>query len=796
MKKLFTSIVIILSMILISADNCEAKRPSWGKYIKQANKCLHGDDYDCAISNFHKALKRMGHGDRRPEMQCYYGLGKAYKAQARYDLAEENFIKSLTLAERTNDSNMSGRLLMHLAEIYGKWGDHKTVLKYLKKAAVKLENSSDAKVLAVLNTSTAMSYKKTRQFDLAEKHLLKALDYAGKGTSIKQKALVWSKLGEIYLRNRKPDQALEAFTKALEINEKLGKESIVATELNDIAKIHIGSKNLKEAELLLLQALQINQRLGRDKNIADDLHLLGVVAYDRGDTSSAIKYLSQAVKIKNKLRETAKGSARRTYLSSQINSYNRLIDVYSAAKNPDGFFTTFEMSRARQLAETIGRDAPDNKLTLKGMQSIIPEKTAVLMYSVTGKNRLRLLAFTSASSIVKRLKFNEFTAAVNNSQTIMTAELSKTDLPERGFRSTAKKELKKLPPIQDIREAITRYRTFLADPVDTYIQDRLSLSRELYRMLISSAADLLRGKQHLLIIPDGPLALIPFETLITDTNCFLVEEYGISYIQSAGIYDLLISRKNKAEELSISAFGGAEYQGSYQRPDLPKGTCEDAALEEAIDRALNEKTSLSFAYACLDYDSFADLPGTTAELERIGSIFKKHRLVTGRDVNEKAIRTMADQGVFKQFSILHFAVHGLALPTFPELSALVLSRNAEEGSQEGYLNAAEIQSLDIGARFVNLSACETGLGALVRGEGVVGLTHAFLSAGAGGISVSLWNVADDSAVDFMEDMYTGVVGGENFDTAMSATKRNFINGKFGERFKKPYYWAPFVYYGK
>lgn len=64
------------------------------------------------------------------------------------------------------------------------------------------------------------------------------------------------------------------------------------------------------------------------------------------------------------------------------------------------------------------------------------------------------------------------------------------------------------------------------------------------------------------------------------------------------------------------------------------------------------------------------------------------------------------------------------------------------------------------------------------------------------MSVSLWNVADDSAVEFMTDMYSRAAGGQDFDEAMSGTKRDFINGDFGRRFKTPYYWAPFVYYGK
>jgi CHAT domain-containing protein len=106
---------------------------------------------------------------------------------------------------------------------------------------------------------------------------------------------------------------------------------------------------------------------------------------------------------------------------------------------------------------------------------------------------------------------------------------------------------------------------------------------------------------------------------------------------------------------------------------------------------------------------------------------------------------------------------------------------------------AEIANLDLNAEFVNLSACETGLGSLYSGEGVVGLTQAFLVAGAGGLSVSLWQVADESTMQFMIGLYKLVQDrGLSYHKAMSEMKRSFIKeGKFS----RPFFWAPFVYYG-
>ena len=109
----------------------------------------------------------------------------------------------------------------------------------------------------------------------------------------------------------------------------------------------------------------------------------------------------------------------------------------------------------------------------------------------------------------------------------------------------------------------------------------------------------------------------------------------------------------------------------------------------------------------------------------------------------------------------------------------------------------EISRLRLKADFVNLSACETGLGKVYGGEGVVGLTQAFLVAGANGLSVSLWQVPDESTSKFMQEVYRVHEGSQlTWPTAIAQVKRTFIAGKFGKTWADPHHWAPFVYYGQ
>jgi len=108
----------------------------------------------------------------------------------------------------------------------------------------------------------------------------------------------------------------------------------------------------------------------------------------------------------------------------------------------------------------------------------------------------------------------------------------------------------------------------------------------------------------------------------------------------------------------------------------------------------------------------------------------------------------------------------------------------------------EIVELDLAADFVNLSACETGLGKVYNGEGIVGLTQSYLIAGANSVAVSLWQVADRSTATFMTELYSKVQNsGLAYSEALAEVKRRFIRGEFGEAWRSPYFWSPFIYYG-
>jgi CHAT domain-containing protein len=148
-----------------------------------------------------------------------------------------------------------------------------------------------------------------------------------------------------------------------------------------------------------------------------------------------------------------------------------------------------------------------------------------------------------------------------------------------------------------------------------------------------------------------------------------------------------------------------------------------------------------------------------------------------------------------KYKVLHFATHGFVNSERPELSGLVLAQDTT-GGEDGVLYSGEIYNLKLNADLVVLSACETGLGKIQKGEGIIGLTRALLYAGAKNMIVSLWQVADESTSDLMVDFYKNSLENKG-QIAYSEALRNAKLKMISEgRYAHPLYWSPFILIGK
>ena len=191
--------------------------------------------------------------------------------------------------------------------------------------------------------------------------------------------------------------------------------------------------------------------------------------------------------------------------------------------------------------------------------------------------------------------------------------------------------------------------------------------------------------------------------------------------------------------------------------------------------------------------SLGRLQHTRQEAEAILALVPDNLERLALDFN--ANRQTATDSNLSQYQIVHFATHGLLNETQPELSGLVFSLYDETGTQKpGFLQLSDIFNLTLSADLVVLSACQTGIGQDIRGEGLVSLTRGFMYAGAERIVVSLWAVADDSTSELMQNYYRKILETDsNPAKAMRETQLEMIQSN---NYNSPYYWAPFVFQGE
>jgi len=766
--------------------------------------------YDKALKNYEDALafyKKITRGEGLVGITLS-NIGSIYFSQGRYDIALEHQKKALSIGRKIKRDSSISRSLISIGKIYKYWGRYDESLKYYEEAlALKKKRGLDYST--VLSNISAL-HLSNGQFDKAikiAKEVLVKDRNLGRESGI---AVRLNIIASAYRGKKQYGKAIEYQEKALEIEKKIGRKGDVAINLNNMGLYFVAKMRYRKALKNFEEAMTINKTLKKEDNLSTNLHNIGLAYGFLKQYDKAIKYFKDSVELKEKLRKTAMGDLRRDYLASQIGTYQLLASAYCKSDNPKGVFQSIEQSRAKLLSERIAKSASGLIIpTLREVQNGLNKDEAVLIFSNIDKDNFILMAITSNDVSIKEINKNSYLVnAIKNYRKPILLMLDK----QRGIsiKEGTKENLLSVRNRKNksaFDKSINYYRMLLVNSISddqegVHFSETnrafKNFSNILYELLIKPVEDSLVGKNKLTIVPDGILGFLPFETLVDQHNEYLTERLDIKYTQSMTILKLLKKRKYNNSRRSMLAFGGAVYDQVSYAEDMIENQTQLAYLERSVFRSTREKKSLRNIYARLGKANWGNLPGTLQEVKVLSGIIKDADVVTGDNVSENNVKRLAKNGNLAQYKILHFATHGLVVPEIPELSALVLSQFKDEKREEdGYLRMDEIAKLNIKADFVNLSACETGLGKIYRGEGVVGLAQSFLVAGASGLSVSLWQVSDDSTSKFMTELYKKVQEkGIGYSQATTEVKRGFINGVYGEQWKSPYYWSPFVYYGK
>jgi CHAT domain-containing protein len=265
--------------------------------------------------------------------------------------------------------------------------------------------------------------------------------------------------------------------------------------------------------------------------------------------------------------------------------------------------------------------------------------------------------------------------------------------------------------------------------------------------------------QRLRIVPDGMLAALPFETFPFRGGGLLVERFAISYLPS-------VSSTRESEPVRSLHWPWQKVFAGFADPRPSSGRGADSVASP---------------------HDWITLPQAASEVREIAGLLPgKTAIFSGPNAQKSRLPEAA------RYPLLHFATHALAARENADLSYILLAP-AVATQKFDYLFLKEVQSLDLSpVKLVVLAACETSVGKLAPGEGILGFSHAFLSAGAESVVSSLWSVGDKPAEQLMKRFYGGLANGAVFEDALRNAKLAFIKSKAAAH---PAYWAGFVLAG-
>lgn len=329
---------------------------------------------------------------------------------------------------------------------------------------------------------------------------------------------------------------------------------------------------------------------------------------------------------------------------------------------------------------------------------------------------------------------------------------------------------------RDLSGKVSTFKEAIAQRKDSaYVH----LGRELYRTLIEPIAGYI-NTEELLIVPDGPLNLLPFDALLTKGTVsekrftelpYMLNKHAVRYTPSVSLSSYFEEREKKSYDQKFIGYA----------PVFSGGTLD---ILSTVSNRNNWET----------------LPSTRYEVEEIAKSISESRnfwsSLTGRSTTKVVTGAEATEARFKngamnQYRYLHLATHAFASDTGDGRAGIAFYPDENSG-EDGILYSEEIYGLDLSNKLVVLSACETGSGEVRAGEGIIGLSRAFQYAGAENLLVSLWNVEDRSTARLMISFYQNLQEESGTARALQAAKKTLIQNP---AYAHPRYWSPFIYIG-
>jgi len=788
-----------------------------------------------ALDNFWLALPlHRAVGDRTGEAATLNNIGAVYSALGEKQKALDNFGLALSLLRAVGDRRHEATALTNIGQMYSDLGEKQKALdNFLLALSLRREVGDRAGEGETLNNiGTVYSA-------LGEKQ--KALDNYGlalklfRGVADRQgEAITLSNIGVIYDDRGEEQRAIETYGLALPLLRAVGDRDGEATTLSNLARVKRKQGLLDEARVNLEAAIPIIESLrtkvtnqeSRASYFAtkqdyyefyiDILMRLQKQRPNEGGSGAALQ-VSERARARSLLETLGEGNAdirqgvdaalvqRERDLQQRLNataqSQMKLLSIAHTREQAnvvagelEALTTEYQQveTQIRQKSPRYAALTQPQPLSLKEIQTqVLDADTLLLEYSL-GEERSYLWAVTPTS--------------------ITSYELPKRDEIEVSARRVYDLLNARNKRVKGETKTQWQVRVEQAD------KETPAAAAELSRMVLAPVTAEL-GKKRLVIVADGVLQYIPFaslpvpdarvsasgkpatdQRLTADKYQPLIVEHEIVSLPSASTLAVLrreVGGRPPAPKMLVAladpvfARNDTRVKGSTTKTngagEEPKRAGTESVRElQLVEAIQNTGVSPDGLYV-------PRLPGTRREAEEIIALVPPSERKLALDF--AASRETASSTELSQYRYVHFSTHGFLNSVHPELSGLVFSLVNERGeAQDGFLRAHEVFNLKLPAELVVLSACQTGIGKEVKGEGLVSLTRGFMYAGAPRVVVSLWSVSEMGTTELMVRFYREMLKeGKPPAAALRAAQISLMKEK---RWASPFYWAPFVVQGE
>lgn len=783
------------------------------------------ESYNQALSLYRKLKDRKGEADTLHRMAMSYSLlGKSEKALDYYNLALpifrdikdlaalagtldnmaliyessgntlkalEVYGESLRLTRAAKDREGEGAVLGNLALAYFKIGETQNALEYYKQALALKQHFADRRLEASVLNGLGLTNRVLRNHVEARKYYLAAqtiFRQVGDQTGLANSLFNLARLDAIEDDLRASRALIEEAIAIIEslraaISDQELRTSYFSTVqhyydfyIEILMRLHAQHPaNGHDAE-----ALQVSERR-RARALLETLAEAGADIRQ----GVAAELLERERTLQRQLNASAQGQLR---LLSGKHSEEQARTV---AKEIEALTTEFQQVEAkiRQESPNYAALTQPQPLTLKQIQTqVLDSETLLLEYSL-GIDKCYLWAVTSTS--------------------ITSYELPKRDEIENVAR--------RLYDLLNARndgvkgETTSQRRTRIAKADNDLPAAAASLSRI---VLTPVAAQL--GTKRLVIVTDGVLQYIPFGVLpvpsstangkppatsngqlTADTSRPLIMDHEIVSLPSASTLAVIrreVTGRPLAPKMVVAVADPVFMKSDERVAGTAKAKSRQTTSDPQATQASGVKELIEDFEGLTDGElRIARLPGSRKEAEEIVAMAPATERKLALDF--AASRATATSPELGQYRYVHFSTHGFLNSVHPELSGIVFSLVNERGeTQDGFLRAHEVFNLKLSADLVVLSACQTGIGKEIKGEGLVSLTRGFMYAGAPRVVVSLWSVSDAGTTELMVRFYRQMLK-EGLRPAAALRAAQISLMKEG-RWSSPFYWAPFTIQGE